>query len=383
MKFCFLNTLPWPNVPARPAAWPFPNHYFDPAIGESFYHSQVRLFLLAERCGFDWLALGEDHMTAYSLTPNPALILAILAASTKNAKLAVMGFPLPLLNPLRVAEECAMLDVLSGGRLVAGFVRGVPQNYAAYNIEPNESKKRFDEALRLIVRAWTDSDIFSWAGEYYSFPKVSVWPRPLQSPRPALLCSANSPESARLAARVRATAGAIHLYSRNALDTISASFSAYRDEAERYGWTPSASNFLLGLPACIAESDEEAKRHLRAALDYHFQVLSGTYNAEKRQIARTKPGYGYTPVEEDPPGLEERLERGLVLCGCPTTVVAQIRKLEALLGVGVVAMHLKFGNVSDSVVANGLRLFAEVVRPEFQTQEGGTRHETATEASGS
>src|SRR6267378_1686053 len=153
MLFCCFNPIPWPKVPERPNAWPYSNRDFAPDWARTYYRSQIEQLRFAEECGFDWVGLGEDHMTAYSLTPNPALIVSIIGYLTKRVKLAIMGLPLPLLNPIRAAEECAMLDVLTGGRLIVGFIRGVPQNYAAYNVEPNESRERFEEASQLIVRA--------------------------------------------------------------------------------------------------------------------------------------------------------------------------------------------------------------------------------------
>jgi alkanesulfonate monooxygenase SsuD/methylene tetrahydromethanopterin reductase-like flavin-dependent oxidoreductase (luciferase family) len=320
----------------------------------------------AEECGFDWVGLGDDHMTAYSLTPNPALILSILGYLTRRVKLAIMGLPLPILNPLRAAEECAMLDVISGGRLVVGFIRGVPQNYAAYNIEPNESRERFDEASRLIVKAWTDPEIFSWQGKYYNFPAVSLWPVPLQKPHPPLVYSANSTESAVVGAKNRAMIGTIHLYNRNAIQMIKDVIAAYREQARSDGWVPAADRFLIGLQTCIADSDEEAQRLLAPALDYQYNVLSGTFNAQKREIARTKPGYGQSPVEDRPPTLEERLANRIVLCGSPQTVVGQLRNLRDELGVGVVSMQFQVGNIDDGPVRAGMKLFCDQVLPCFR-----------------
>jgi alkanesulfonate monooxygenase SsuD/methylene tetrahydromethanopterin reductase-like flavin-dependent oxidoreductase (luciferase family) len=366
MLFCCFNPMPWPHLAARPPTWPFPNREFAPALAFEYYRTYIDQLVYAEECGFDWLAVGEDHMTAYSLTPNPYLVLSALCYRTSRARLAVLGSPLPLLNPLRVAEEAAMLDVMSNGRLLVGFIRGVPQNYAAYNVDPNESRDRFEEATALILRAWTDRDIFEWAGHFYHYPKVSLWPVPLQKPHPPIIYSANSVASARFAAKRRAAIGAIHLYTRDALEMVRAAIDAYRQQAASDGWRPPPQHFLVGLQTCIARDDEEARRLLGPALAYQYGVLSGTYDAEKRAIAASKPGYGTSPVEENPPDLDERLERGLVLCGSPQTVVEQIRSLVDVLGVGVVSMHFQVGNISDGTVRTGLRLFREHVLPRFR-----------------
>lgn len=364
MKFCCFNPMPWPNLDRRPDHWPFPNDAYDPVVGAKLFDQCIDQLVYAEECGFDWVGVGEDHMTAYGITPNPLLILSILAQRTKRVKLAVLGAPLPLLNPIRVAEECAMVDVLSGGRLVAGFIRGVPQNYAAYNIDPDESRARFAQANDLIHKAWMHQGVFDWESEHYKFPTVSIWPRPTQQPHPPVLYSANSETSAVFAAQQRAMIGTIHLYSMDALERIASVIAAYKAQAKLDGWSPGADRFLVGLQTCIAPTDQEAIEILRPALDYQYNVLSGTYNAEKKEIAE-KSGYGYSPVEEHPPTIEERLRKGLILCGSPETVVEQIKILEEKLGLGILSMHLQVGNMNDEDVRQSMSLFRSHVRPAF------------------
>jgi alkanesulfonate monooxygenase SsuD/methylene tetrahydromethanopterin reductase-like flavin-dependent oxidoreductase (luciferase family) len=367
VQFCYFTPIPWPRQVKRPDEWPFPNESFDPKFAHVYYRSQIEQLVYAEDCGFDWVATGEDHMTAYSLTPSPALIISIAAYLTTKVKLAILGLPLPLLNPIRVAEECAMLDVISGGRFIAGFIRGVPQNYAAYNVDPDESRGRFEEARQLIIKAWTSPEIFSWNGTFYKYPKVSLWPVPLQKPYPRIVFSANSTKSAIDGAKAKATIGAIHLYNRNALDLVEGAIDAYRRHAESDGWQTSPQCFLIGLQTCIAKTDTEAEMLLGPALDYQFNVLSGTYNAQKREIARAKPGYGLSPVEENPPSLMERLSTGIVLCGSPATVIEQIEHLIKRLGVGTISMHFQVGNMTQEAVLEGMRLFHDKVLPRFRS----------------
>ncbi len=367
-QFCYFTSISAPFPQRRPASFPFPNTEFDPAKAGERYGNELMHLALAEECGFDWVGVGEDHMSAYSMVPNPSLIASIVSQHTSKVKIAILGFPLPLLNPLRVAEECSMLDHLSGGRLIAGFVRGSPQNYAAYNVEPNESRGRFEEAVQLIVKSWTEKGVFEWLGHYNRFPGISLWPSPLQLPHPPLVFSANSPESALTGAKHRQIIGNIHLYSRNALETVKKCIAVYRERAQNDGWEPSSDRFLIGLPTCIADSDAEAQERLESALQYNFNVLSGTYNAKKREIAQTKPGYGFSPVEENPPTVRERLESGIVLCGSPRTVVAQIRRLQEEAGVGIISMHIQIGNTDFESGRTSMKLFRDHVRPAFSAQ---------------
>lgn len=370
VRFCCFTPVPWPHLSCRPDSWPFPNTAFDASSCRACYDDAVEQLVRAEACGFDWVGMGEDHMTAYGLTPNPLLLLAVVAARTTRVRLAVMGCPVPLLNPVRVAEELAMLDVISGGRVVAGLIRGVPQNYKAYNVNPAESRARFGEAVDLIIRAWTERGVFAWESEHYAFPTVSIWPRPVQEPHPTVLCSANSVTSAEAAAGRRFLIGAIHLYNRDALDRVAEAIAAYRARAAVDGWKPPAETFLVGLQTCIAPTDQEAHDLLRPALDYQYGVLSGTFDAEKRRIAATTPGYGLSPTEESPPTLDERLDAGIVLCGSPETVTDQVRAIEAHLGVGVISMHMQVGTMPPGAVLRGMELFRDGVRPAFAQAAG-------------
>lgn len=366
VTFCCFNPIPWPHILRRPSKWPFPNRLFDPVKAIDYYRAQIEQMVFAEECGFDWVGVGEDHMTAWGLTPNPALILSILATRTKRVKLAILGAPLPLLNPIRVAEECAMLDVLSGGRLVAGFIRGVPQNYRAYGVDPDQSRERFSEAATLIIKAWTEREIFSWREKYYHFPAVSIWPLPVQKPHPPLIFSANSVDSAVVGARYRAMIGSIHLYNRDAIEQVEKAFRAYREEAREARWKPGADRFLIGLQTCVSDSDGQAQKLLEPALAYHFHKLSGLYDKEKILVSKNTK-YGHSPVELRPPEISERIEKGLVLCGSPATVTSQIRDLQARLGVGVISMHFQVGDMADADVRRGMELFRDHVLPSFRT----------------
>jgi alkanesulfonate monooxygenase SsuD/methylene tetrahydromethanopterin reductase-like flavin-dependent oxidoreductase (luciferase family) len=110
-------------------------------------------FRCADEFGFDWVTVAEHHYSGFSLTPNPMVMAGALSQIVHRAKIAVLGPTLPILNPVRVAEELAMIDTMSGGRLVAGMMRGTPNEYVTYNINPSESRERFAEAMHLIRRA--------------------------------------------------------------------------------------------------------------------------------------------------------------------------------------------------------------------------------------
>ena len=157
--------------------------YFEPQAAVETYADHLDAWEEAERVGFDGIAVNEHHATPYGLMNSPNLLVAALAQRTKRVKLLTYGNLLPLHDPLRLAEELAMLDCLSGGRLIAGMARGAPREYRTHNVPVSESRARFDEGFEIIRRAWTE-EIFSFEGQFHSYKNVALWPRPVQQPHP-------------------------------------------------------------------------------------------------------------------------------------------------------------------------------------------------------
>ncbi len=136
-----------------------------------------------ERVGFDGVGVNEHHATPFGLMNSPNLLVAAAAQRTKRMKLLIYGNLLPLHEPLRLAEELAMLDCLSNGRLIAGVARGAQREYRAHNVPMEESRARFDECFDIMRRAWTE-EVFSYEGRFHSYQDVALWPRPVQVPHP-------------------------------------------------------------------------------------------------------------------------------------------------------------------------------------------------------
>src|SRR5215469_10337186 len=152
--------------PAPDGVWPLPGKYCDAELATRSMEVTLEQFRLADEFGFDWVTVAEHHYAALSMTPNPMIFAGALSQIVKRAKIAVLGPTLPILNPVRVAEEFAMLDTMTGGRIIAGLMRGTPNEYVTYNFNPSESRARFAEALHLICRAWTETRPFGWLGRY-------------------------------------------------------------------------------------------------------------------------------------------------------------------------------------------------------------------------
>ena len=159
--------------------------HFDPQVAIDTYSQHLDAWVELERYGFDGVGINEHHGTPFGLGNSPNLIAAAIARMTRKLKILVYANLLPIHEPLRLAEELAMLDCLSNGRLIAGVARGAPREYRIFNVPMSESRGRFEECFEVIRRAWVEES-FSFDGQFYKYKDVSIWPRPVQQPHPPL-----------------------------------------------------------------------------------------------------------------------------------------------------------------------------------------------------
>jgi alkanesulfonate monooxygenase SsuD/methylene tetrahydromethanopterin reductase-like flavin-dependent oxidoreductase (luciferase family) len=167
----------------RELPWPLPRRHFKPDVAVRTYEEHLTAWETMDRLGFDGVGFNEHHTSPYGLMNSPNLMAASAAQRTQRIKLLIYGNLLPLHEPLRLAEELAMLDCLSNGRIVSGFARGIPREHNVYKVPLRDSRARFEEAWEIIRRAWTEES-FSYTGKFWSYENVAIWPRPVQQPRP-------------------------------------------------------------------------------------------------------------------------------------------------------------------------------------------------------
>ena len=165
--------------------YPLPKQHFEPEVAARTYAEHLAAWEELDRLGYDGVGFNEHHCSPYGLMNSPNLLAAAAAQRTKNLKLLIYGNLLPLHEPLRLAEELAMLDCMSNGRLISGFARGIPREYQVHNVPLAESRARFEEAFEIITRAWSE-EVFSYRGRFWSYEDVALWPRPVQQPRPPI-----------------------------------------------------------------------------------------------------------------------------------------------------------------------------------------------------
>ena len=148
--------------------YPLAREHFTPEVAARTYAEHLAAWEELDRLGYDGVGFNEHHCSPYGLMNSPNLLAAAAAQRTKNLKLLIYGNLLPLHEPLRLAEELAMLDCMSNGRLISGFARGIPREYQVHNVPLADSRARFEEAFDIITRAWSE-DIFSYHGRFWNY----------------------------------------------------------------------------------------------------------------------------------------------------------------------------------------------------------------------
>jgi alkanesulfonate monooxygenase SsuD/methylene tetrahydromethanopterin reductase-like flavin-dependent oxidoreductase (luciferase family) len=366
MRFGYMHLMPYSEIAESGQDWPVANWRFDPVKGADLYETYINNMAMAERCGFDWVGCNEHHMSPYGLMANPNIIGAALIQRTKTINIAVLGSLVPLLNPIRVAEEYAMLDVMSRGRLIAGLLHGIPHEYVAYNAAPDESHARLEEPILLIKKAWTASEPFGWEGEYYRFRAVSIWPRPYQKPHPRILMSGSNEQSAELCAKHGAMLGLVALED---VERARQLIDVYRKAARGYGWEPTADDILVGLSMSIADDRDEAKERMAEGRKYFGNVLGGGIRTAQKLVVQktryfddgTKGRWRDIAQQMRTTTMDDLIAKRTILCGTPEDIVGQIKDLHRAIGHGRMNRNMKIGNISNEITARGLKLFGDRV----------------------
>lgn len=361
-----------------------PNSYYDPEEGHKLYHRYMDELEYADELGFDGVCVNEHHQTAYGLMPTPGVIAGALARNTKHAKICVLGRALPLVNnPLVVAEEFAMLDNITAGRFVAGFVRGLGVEYHAMGINPAFSLERFHEAHDLVVRAWTETGPFPFEGKHYHLQYVNLWPRPYSKPHPEVwIPSQGSEETIRWAAHPDRKYTYLNVYSPFA--AVENFMSMYRRVCEDdYGYEAEDRQLGLAVPIYVGETDEiaakEAKPHIEAFFNKFLRIpnellLPPGYTSISslkaiRLAKRELLGGGKE--------MERMNEIGMFIYGSAATVRARLEEFQDRIGLGQLCTILQFGTLPHELTKKNMELFATEVMPHFRNRVRQVQTEAA------
>lgn len=381
MKFYFMTLMPYSPLDLaerarHPTAWvTLPNRLYDRESGRSMYDTYINDLVRADRLGFDGVVVNEHHQTAYGMMPSPIVIASILARETKRCKIAILGSALPLRDhPLTLAEEHAMIDTISGGRLISGFVRGIGAEYHVFGVNPANSHDRFHEAHDLVVRAWTENGPFAYEGKHYHTQYVNLWPRPYQRPHPPIwIPSQGSSETIEWAAHPDRKYTYLQTFS--PVSAVRRFFEMYRASAERHGYTASDDQIGWSVPVYVSDTDANAIREAKA----HFEAFRRHFLKMPMEML-LPPGYlslGSTQrvlsskkqIEGDL-SIEEAIEQGMMFCGSGATVRQQIAEHAKQMRFGHLICLLQFGTLTGEMTKRNQELFAEHVMKPLRLDAG-------------
>lgn len=356
------------------AAWVvLPNSLYDPIKGADEYQSHIDALVYAEELGFDGIAVNEHHQTAYGMMPAPNLIASMLVARTKRVKVAILGRALPIVNnPIYIAEELAMLDNLSKGRIIAGFVRGIGAEYHSSGLNPYYSHARFHEAHDLIVRAWAEPGPFAFDGDFFDLQYVNLWPRPYQTPHPPIwIPSMGSSETIAWAADPKRKYPFLVTFA--AAELVTRYLNNYRDQARAFGYEASGDQLGWACPIYVSDSDErarqEASEHVATLFNNFIRMpwemlLPPGYTSinSVRNHLKMRAALGSRPAIS----ADDLIRSGTALIGSPATVLGRINDIRQKTGVNILLGMFQFGTLSDQLTKKNLEMFAAKVMPHLR-----------------
>jgi alkanesulfonate monooxygenase SsuD/methylene tetrahydromethanopterin reductase-like flavin-dependent oxidoreductase (luciferase family) len=356
VKVSFFETARYLPPDGMPVEWPAPSGVYDREAGARAYRAMVERLEYVEELGFDWVSVSEHHYSPRILTPSPMVSAAFIAARLKKIGIALLGPIVPHSNPVRVAEELAMLDTLAQGRLVVGLLRGTSNESLTYDLNPTEARERTDEGMELILRAWAEPQPFGWQGRHFQFRTVSIWPRPLQEPHPPTYALGTSRESCEFAARHQLGCGVSY----GSFASVAKATRYYREQCARYGWEPKPEQIIYRANMMLAETDELAQALLQKVPGQApFTMRPGVRDAMITLDSRNIAGEARSPV------VSGALPTTFV--GSPDTVVEQVRRCRDEIGAGVLDLSLHPPGSGDlEPLMRSLELFGKKVLPRIR-----------------
>jgi alkanesulfonate monooxygenase SsuD/methylene tetrahydromethanopterin reductase-like flavin-dependent oxidoreductase (luciferase family) len=362
--------------------YPLSQKHFKADVAVRTYAEHLAAWEELDRLGYDGVGFNEHHCSPYGLMNSPNLMASAAAQRTKKLKLLIYGNLLPLHEPLRLAEELAMLDCLSEGRIISGFARGIPREYQVHNVPLSESRERFEEAYEIVTRAWTE-DVFSYSGKFWSYKDVALWPRPVQKPHPPVMIPiVGSQESIEFAGRhnIGITPG---LAGGGLRDDI---IRHYAKSLKAAGHRITPDHLSLALNAYVADSKAQAVKEV-APYHLYFNKTLFSHGSFTETAAQRQAGYvgqhstDYVrPENQRAAALLREDFRNMTLegfqrqaeslpYGTASEVVERIIAQAEHAGANMVQIGLNRGAMPHDMFIEQIRRFASGVLPKLQAHE--------------
>jgi alkanesulfonate monooxygenase SsuD/methylene tetrahydromethanopterin reductase-like flavin-dependent oxidoreductase (luciferase family) len=364
--------------------YPLAGRHFDPAVAARTYEEHLQAWEELDRLGYDGVAFNEHHCSPYGLMNSPNLLAAAAIQRTKQIKLLIYGNLLPLHEPLRLAEEIAMLDCMSKGRIISGFARGIPREYQVHNVPLADSRSRFDEAYEILLRAWTQ-EVFSYEGRFWKYKDVSIWPRPMQRPYPPIwMPLTGSKESIEFAGEhnIPITPGVAS----TALGLQEDIIGYYSKCLAQYGHRISPDHLSISANVYVADSKEQAVRETGPHYLYFNRTLfsHGSFTETSKQKAGgyiSQSALDYVRPENLQAAARARSDfRDLTYAtveqqaqnmpwGSADEVTAKLIARGERLGANTLLVSLNRGVMPHDMFMNQIRRFAKEVLPALHAHQ--------------
>ena len=358
--------------------------YYDvtePARVAEAYRDALDECMHAARAGFDGITITEHGQSSYDMAPNPDLLEAALAYATEVEGLNTAIYPLgrslgKSREPLRVAEEQAMLDCMSNGRLVSGFPVGLAYDANINNgVSPAETRARFDEQLDLVLRAWSAREPFAFNGKFSKYGSVNLWPRPIQNPPPVWITGIGNPKTMEFC--LSRNFGFNYFAWFGFKLTGKRIFDRFGSIAEQLGMARNPFQIGFMQSVAVAETDAKAEELYAKHAEYFFNKGIGSIPLKRFMLPGGIDIRGLEFMLRDPSdfGIYEKLrtasfkelvEAGSIICGSPATVRDQLTELAKDFGIGNLHAMMQFGSMPRDLTKQNIDLFAAEVLPAIQ-----------------
>ncbi|HZP44473.1 MAG TPA: LLM class flavin-dependent oxidoreductase [Candidatus Binataceae bacterium] len=379
MKFTWFHLMPYRYLPEdfttryRSVWVDIPRDLYDPKVGHRLYNDYLDQLEFADQMGFDGLGVNEHHQNAYGLMPSPNIMGAALARRTRKANLVILGNSIALYNPpVRVAEEFAMLDVLSGGRLVAGFPVGTSMDTNfCYGEVPATLREKYREAHDLILKAWSEKEMFAWNGKFTKLRYVNLWPKPLQQPRPPIwIPGGGSIETWDFCAEFGHQYSFLSYFGYIAAKKVADGYWNVMAKKNK-PLNPYAMGFAQAV--MVAETDEQAERDYAEHMDYFYNRCLHVY-----QGFADAPGYrtestiraGFlaqvgraAALRREGLKWKDFIREGYIIAGSPKTVRERLREAMKSLNCGHLMILQQLGSMPPELVRKNTEIFATECMP--------------------
>ena len=333
----------------------------DPHVAQESFDRWLGYAARADEMGFDWVSVSEHHYSPLILVPSVGPLAGALTQIVRRARVALLGPLVSINNPVRVAEEIAMLDQLSRGRLIVLLLRGTPSEFKAYEpVDPALTQQKTQVATLLVRKALTETAPFAWCDEFFNYPHIAIWPRPLQQPLPPMYFSGNSLNSAEFAARERL--GLCMSFHRP--EAVAAIVAHYRAEARRCGWEPAPDQIVYRGFGLVAETDARAAELEAVFLPPHQRFLldGPAPGSAAKGGAKTAEAEQSRLADATPFGMGRML-----FAGSPDKVVERLRIFQSLTGVGVVDLVFSSAQIAAADERRSIELFGREVLPRIRS----------------